>query len=308
MITLAYTAYGGFKAVAYSDVLQGVLMLAGLVILPIAGFYAVQGDVWEQLGAADARLLAVDGGLGFGVAGLIAIVSFIAVGLPFAGAPQMLTRYMAIRDPNEIPKARTISVLCILTFGVGAVMTGLVGRVLFPGLDDAETIMPTMARELFPAPITALFLVIVLAAVMSTVDALLILASSALVRDLLQRAAKVRWTDARFVTAGQIATAGIGVGAILFAFAEPQAIFWLVLFVQNGLASAFGPPVICALFLPGITKRGALAGMVGGFATTIIWATFIKPYVYDLFELIPALIVSFALTIYVSRATQPDAR
>ncbi|MFQ5548914.1 MAG: sodium/proline symporter [Woeseia sp.] len=302
-ITMAYTAYGGFKAVAYSDVLQGVLMLLALISLPIVGIYAIEGDFWQLVRQTDPALLDLTGGLGFGLTGLIAMVGFVSLGFAFMAAPQLLTRYMAIKSADEVKSAAWISTICIVLFDTGAVLTGMAGRVLFPELTDAETVMPTMARELLPPLVTGVFLVMVLAAVMSTVDSLLILASSAVVRDLMQKTFNVRWRDAQLASFGMFVTIAIGIGAIVFALAETKVIFWFVVFAMSGLAAAFGPPVICALFYKGITRQGALAGMVGGFTTDMLWITYVKPHTHDLVEIIPAMIVGFSLTFLVSRAT-----
>ncbi|MFQ6005600.1 MAG: sodium/proline symporter [Woeseia sp.] len=303
-ITMAYTAYGGFKAVAYSDVLQGVLMLLALVSLPIVGIYTIEGDFWQLVHETDPALLDVTGGLGLALPGLIAIVGFVTLGFAFMAAPQLLTRYMAIKSADEVKSAAWISTICILCFDTGAVLTGIAGRVLFPELTDAETVMPIMARELVPPLVTGVFLVMVLAAVMSTVDSLLILASSAVVRDLMHKTFNLRWQDAELARLGMFVTVAIGIGAITFALSESKVIFWFVVFAMSGLAAAFGPPIICALFYKGITKEGALAGMVGGFTTDMLWITYMKPHAYDLVEIIPAIIVGFSLTFLVSRATR----
>ena len=303
-ITLAYTAYGGFKAVAYSDVLQGILMLLALVSLPIVGIYAIEGDFWTVVRETDPALLDLTGGLGLGLPGLIAIIGFIALGFAFMAAPQLLTRYMAIKSPDEVKNAARISIACIIAFDTGAVLIGISGRVLFPELTDVETVMPTMARELLPPLVTGIFLVMILAAVMSTVDSLLILASSAVVRDLMQKVLNVRRKDEQLAKIGKFVTVAIGVGAIAFALSEIKVIFWFVVFAMSGLSAAFGPTVICALFYKGITKEGALAGMLGGFATDMLWVTFMKPHTHDLVEIIPAMIVGFGLIFIVSRLTR----
>lgn len=303
-ITMAYTAYGGFKAVAYSDVLQGVLMLLALVSLPIVGIYAIQGDFLQAVRETDPDLLDLMGGLGLSLPGVIAIVGFIMLGFAFMAAPQLLTRFMAIKSADEIKSAAWLSTICIILFDTGAVLTGMAGRVLFPDMPDVETVLPTMARELLPPLVTGVFLVMVLAAVMSTVDSLLILASSAVVRDLMQKVLNVGWQDAQLARFGMFVTVAIGVGAMSFALTEIKVIFWFVVFAMSGLSAAFGPTVICALFYKGITREGALAGMVGGFATDMFWVTFIRERTHDLVEIVPAVIISFALIFIVSRATR----
>jgi SSS family transporter len=188
---LFYTIVGGFKAVAYSDLFQGILMFGGLLLLPIVGIAAAGGwsELMAQLQAIDPALLKPMGNLGWSAAGIASTVGFIGVGLAFLGTPQLLTRFISARSRQEIEDGSVIAVICIVVFDVGAVFAGMAGRVLFEGLADPETILPTMSAELFPAVITGVFLVIVLAAIMSTVDSLLILVSSAVVRDV------VRWAS-----------------------------------------------------------------------------------------------------------------
>ena len=118
---------------------------------------------------------------------LIAIVSFVAIGLPFLGVPQLLIRFMSARDEGEIKKARVVSMVVMLFFTAGAVTAGVAGRALFPGLEDSETIFPVLSSNLFPEVIAGMLLVVVLSAIMSTVDSLLLLSSSAVVRDTYQK-------------------------------------------------------------------------------------------------------------------------
>ena len=160
-------------------------MFGGLLVLPIVGVVAAGGwtNLTTELQSTDENLLRPMGQYGFSVAGIISAVGFLAIGLGFLGSPQLLTRFMSARNQDEIVDASLISVICIMVFDSGAACAGMAGRVLFPDLADPELILPTMSAELFPGILAGLFLVIVLAAIMSTVDSLLLLASSAVVRD-----------------------------------------------------------------------------------------------------------------------------
>jgi len=306
-ITLFYTTVGGFKAVAYTDLLQGVLMAAGLVTLAVVGIIAAGGwlPLMGQLQEIDPALLLPMGSHGLSVPGLISAAGFIGVGLAFLGAPQLLVRFMAARSEQEIVSGSVVAVFCIILFDVGAVFAGMAGRVLFPGLKDAETVMPRMSADLFPPFITGIFVVIVLAAIMSTVDSLLILASSAVVRDLVQKLIRPALSERRLTRCGQWTTVVLGALAIPFALAQVQVIFWFVLFAWSGLATAFAPVVLCALFWKRTTLPGAVVGMAGGFLTTILWVLVLKGQFYDLYEMIPGFLVGMALTILVSLCTAP---
>jgi len=309
VIILFYTTVGGFKAVAYSDLLQGVLMFAGLLVLPIVGIAAVGGwsELTTQMRAIDPSLLEPMGRQGWSPAGIASTIGFIGIGLAFLGTPQLLTRFISARSENEIVRGSLLAVICIIVFDLGAVFAGMSGRVLFGGLADPETILPTMSAELFPAVFTGIFLVIVLAAIMSTVDSLLILVSSAVVRDVIQKVFDPDLTERQFSMLGKLTTVVVGIGALALALPEVRLIFWFVLFAWSGIGSAFGPAVLCSLFWKGTTRAGAIAGMLAGFAVTVLWALFWKQHFYDLYEMIPGFAAGFAVTIGVSLFTRPPA-
>ena len=308
-IVLFYTTIGGFKAVAYSDFVQGVLMLVCLITLPIVGVIAAGGlsEMFSALGAADPALLRPMGEFGLGPAGIASAIGFVAIGLAFLGSPQLLTRFMAARDQKQIIDGGKWAILCIIGFDIGAVFGGMAGRTLFLGLLDPETILPEMSTALFPPFFTGVFLVVVLAAIMSTVDSLLILASSVVVRDVVQKALGSSWSERRLSTLGKAVTVVIGVAGLAVALGEVRMIFYFVLFAWSGIASAFTPVVLCSLFWKRTTKAGAVAGMIGGFVVTVVWVIWFKERFYDLYEMIPGFVAGFACIIGVSMMTEPDA-
>lgn len=308
-VVLYYTTIGGFKAVAYTDLLQGVLMFGALLVLPIVGIAAAGGwsGMVEGLRAADPALLTPMGAAGLSTAGVLSAVSFAAVGLAFLGVPQLLVRFISARSRTEMPRAGLIAVVCIIVFDAGAVLAGMAGRVLFPGLADSETIFPAMASGLFPALFTGLFLVVVLAAIMSTADSLLILASSAVVRDVIQKIYRPDLSERRLSLYGKITTVVVGGAACLVALGEVRLIFWFVLFAWSGLAAAFVPPVLCSLYWRRTTLAGAIAGMATGFTVTIVWVLFFKAGFYELYEMIPGVIAGVGATVVVSLLGSPPA-
>ncbi|MDA1063732.1 MAG: sodium/proline symporter [Proteobacteria bacterium] len=306
-VITGYTLVGGYKAVAYTDVLQGVLMLAGLILVPVVAIYAGGGwgAVSANIAAQDPALLDLFSFTGDGLAGLVGVLSFLAIGLPFIGVPQLLARYMSARDDDELKKARWVSIFVMASFGLGAVTAGIAGRALFPGLEgsETETIYPLLSTELFPPLITGLLLLIVLSAIMSTADSLLLLASSAVVRDTVQCILGSRKSDERLAIYGKIATLVIGVLGVWLAFKVEALIFWFVLFAWSGLGSAFGPVVLCLLYDKKTTGPGVAAGMLGGFLTSVVWVVWLKPYTYDLYEALPGFVVGVIVTLLVSRLT-----
>jgi len=309
-IILFYTTVGGFKAVAWSDLLQGLLMFFCLLILPIVAIRAAGGwgAMIGTLQAEDPTLLEPLGGLGFSLEGLVAVAGFLAIGLAFLGSPQLLTRFMAARSTEALTRGSGLAILSILVFDVGAVMAGIAGRALFPGLADPETIYAVLGTELFPQVLTGVFLVVVLAAMMSTTDSLLILASSALVRDGMQMGFGMKYRERTLSRVGKGITVVLGAGAVALALTEARVIFWFVLFAWSGLAAAFTPVVLLSLFWKRTTRLGALAGMLAGFGVTVGWVLFLKASFMGLYEMIPGFVAGLLVTGLVSLRTQPPPK
>ena len=302
---IGYTFVGGYKAVSYTDVVQGVLMLLGLIAVPAAAIIASGGwgEVQSNLTLQDPSLVDMFAVSDGGKPVLIAIASFIAIGLPFMGVPQLLIRFMSARDDVEIKKARIVSMSVMLVFTVGAVTAGVAGRALFPGLEDPETIFPVISNNLFPEVISGMLLVVVLSAIMSTVDSLLLLASSSVVRDTYQKIIGTTKSEESLSNYGKLVTVIIGVVAVIMGIQEPRVIFDFVLASWSGLGCAFGPTVIGILYYKRITWEGVLCGMLGGFLVSVIWLTQFKADYYGLYEAIPGFTAGLILTFGVSWLT-----
>jgi len=219
------------------------------------------------------------------------------------GVPQLLIRYMSARDDGEIKKARIMSLVVLLFFTAGAVTAGVAGRALYPGLEDSETIFPVLSNNLFPPVIAGMLLVVVLSAIMSTVDSLLLLASSAVVRDTYQKIMGSTESDSVLSNYGKIITVVIGVIALVLGIQEPRVIFHFVLASWSGLGSAFGPVMIGILYYKRVTWAGVLSGMIGGFLVSVVWLTWFKADYHGLYEAIPGFIAGMVLTFAVSWLT-----
>jgi sodium/proline symporter len=286
VIIIGYTFVGGYKAVSYTDVVQGVLMLAGLIAVPLVAISAAGGldQMTATLHAYDPAFVDMFAVLDGSTAGFVAALSFAAIGLPFLGVPQMLIRYMSARDEMELKKARIVSIAVLFVFLFGAVTAGIAGRALFPGLEDSEQVFPTLASELFPPLLTG---------------------SSSIVRDTMQKMLGSPKSDATLAGYGKVVTVIIGVIAVFVALymAENKLIFWFVLFSWSGLGAAFGPVVLALLYDKRTTGAGIVAGMLGGFLTSVVWVQYFKAGAYGLYEAIPGFIVAAVATIVVSRIT-----
>ncbi len=309
VIILFYTVIGGLKAVARADFMHGLLMLLGLIALPIVAIAHCGGfeSMISALRSTDPDLLKIFGTYGLSTAGIISIVSFLGIGLAFMGAPQLFVRFIAARDQKELIYGKYVAILFILIIDTGAVLSGMAGRVLFPMLEDQELIMPTISSELFPALVTGIFIAIVLAAIISTVDSLLILLSSAVIRDVYQKILKPEATQKRIVFLGKLVTVIVGIAAFWFSLSESRLIFWFVLFAWSGIGCAFCPVVILSLFWKRTTRAGAVAGMCSGFLISIIWTIFFKAST-NLYEMVPGFIGSIIIIILVSLLTDPPEK
>jgi sodium/proline symporter len=277
LVVLVYIVSGGFVAVVWSDVFQGVLMVLGLVLLPVVGTCVAggMGPVVEGLRAQDPALLRLSLGEGTEV---LATLALLLIGLGYLGSPQLFVRFIALRSERELGRGTTVAIVWTLLAGVGAVLTGLVGRHLLvgPGAsvvglgNGGEDVMPQLVGHLFPALLMGLFIAIVLAAIMSTVDSLLVLAASAVVRDVYQKVMAPQTPDDALVGRSRVATfvlafAALAVALAVAASTPDRTVFWFVIFGWSGISATFCPTIILSLSWSGMTARGALASMVTGF-------------------------------------------
>jgi len=306
IIILFYIVVGGITAVARADFFHGLLMLAGLIVLPVAAIIHCGGfgPMVKTLQSIDPGLLRLSGPTGYDAAGVISLIGFLGVGLPFMGSPQLFVRYLAARDQRELILGKYVAILFILVADTGAVLTGIAGRAIFSSLEDQEHILPEVATELFPALLTGLFIAIVLAAIISTVDSLLILLSSSVIRDVYQKVLRPDVSQKRLVLLGKTMTVVVGLAAFWFSLSENRLIFWFVLFAWSGIGAAFCPVMVLSLLWKRMTKAGAIAGMCSGFLITMIWAAFFKSSL-NLYEMVPGFFGALILSIAVSLFTRP---
>jgi sodium/proline symporter len=279
-IVVVYTLSGGFVAVAWSDLFQGILMLLGLVLLPIAawlvlapppgtqGAFAALGEGYTSLWGA--------GGPDLGNA--LVISSYLAIGLGFLGSPQVFVRFIAIRGEEEIRAGRWVALAFTVVTDGGAVAIGMIGHALLVGAGgdfagvlgaDGERVLPELVAKVFPPVIAGLYVAAVLAAIMSTIDSLLLVASSALTRDVYQQLWRPDRLGRALTGLSRRVTLGLSVVALVIAIgvslvSPDRTIFWYAIFGWSGIAATFCPALILALFWPRYQVRGALASMLTG--------------------------------------------
>ena len=273
-VVAVYTLMGGFMAVAITDLIQGLLMSFVAVVLPLVGIAALGGfdGLWTAIGAHDPALLTMDAGK-TGTAFLFG-VAFAGFSWCFGylGQPHLLVRYMAIRSAKELPKAQAIAMGWVLISYWGAPMIGLVGlAVLGPNLENPQQVMPLLAIELLPGWLAGIMIAGATAAMMSTADSQLLVASATVVEDVYVKLFRPDTTPARLVVLSRVVTVVLTLVALVIAHLFTEQIYGTVEYAWTGLGASFGPALIAALWWRGTTRWGALAGIVGGLAGTIVW-------------------------------------
>ena len=296
-IIVFYTLMGGFLAVAWTDFVQGIIMLVTLVILPVVALQQVGGmdQLFQKVSEVDVNLLSPTAGRG-GWTLLTGIVGGLGIGLGYLGQPHVLTRYMSIRSSSEVGKAKSIAIVyAVLTYG-GALLMGIVAIAYFGSghFADPEKMMPALAMAVFPAWLAGILICGALAAMMSTADSQLLVTTSSVAEDVYHQSMNPRAKQSQLVFISRIVTLIIGAAAILLA-RLPSSIFDKVLFAWGGLGAALGPSLVLSLWWNKTTRNGVLAGMILGFVTVIVWDNFFKWT--GLYSLVPGFLLSWA-TIY----------
>ena len=296
-VIISYTLMGGFFAVAWTDLLQGILMIGTLVILPIAGFLELQGSEYTlsddllQIGESNASFTMGRGGL----AAVSVILGGLSWGLGYLGQPHLLIRYMAIRNPIDVKKARTIAILWALPGITGAFLIGLVALNYYGpeyfNYFDVEQAMPLLALELLPPVFAGLLISGAVAAMMSTADSQLLVSTSAITEDFIHQYLGINISNKALVRLSRFTIVILGLFAFGIAYLselQQRNIFGVVSYAWSGLGSAFGPALLLSLWWSDTTRKGIIAGLLTGFLTTIIWAN------TDLKLIVTERLVSFA--------------
>lgn len=329
-VILVYTFMGGFMAVCVTDFIQGMLMLVGLLVVPIIAYGIVGGDMTsliEQSGVAGGSVsflnIFEDNGkpLTF-----VQILSQLAWGLGYMGMPHILVRFMAVKDKKELKKSRVIAIVWVaLSLGM-AVLIGIIGRAyMYPtllgtaGADNTENVFIQMILKLFTeefslAFIGGLFLCGILAAIMSTADSQLLVTASAVSQDIFKGIIKKDASDKTIFRISRYTVVVVALLAVLIAWDPNSSIMGLVSNAWAGLGSAFGPIVLLSLFWKRTNLPGAIAGIVSGGLTVIIWDYI--PLVggqtlgaaTGLYSLLIGFFVSLALIVVVSLMTKEPSK
>ncbi len=328
-VVMLYITQGGFTAVVWSDVFQGSLMVIGLVALPIVAFLHVgsMDAITSTISAVDPHLLSWHGPGADGpssgswdIGTMVSIFGFMAIGIGFLGSPQVFARYISMKDTKQIAPGTATALVWTALADSGAVVVGLFGRAIFSPEQlsgNSDNILPVMALDLLPAFFAGAFIAMVLSAIMSTIDSLLVVASSAGVRDYWQKTKHPDMPDETLISLSRKVTVALSlvsfaVGIGIMAYDKEKGVFWTIIFGWSGIAATFCPTMILSLYWSKFTARGAKCAMIAGFLAVPLLKFAAPPllnsfgleaitgYLADLDVLLPSFVVGFAVAIIVS--------
>lgn len=300
-----YTFFGGFLAVSWTDFLQGSLMFLALLAVTAVGLESTGGltGLGISLENANPNLLnpftTIDGG----PLSWIVIVSLLGWGLGYCGQPHILARFMAISKPGDIGAARMIAMGWVSVALAAATLVGLVGIGLvsepLQGA-ESETIFMVLARLLFHPVVAGICLAGILAAVMSTADSQLLVASSAVSEDFYKGLWRPGAGQGELLWVGRLAVVAISLVAFYLARDPNSKVLDLVAYAWAGFGAAFGPAIVLSLYWNAMTRNGALAGIIGGGITVIVWKQ-LNGGLFDLYEIVPGALVSIFCIVLFSK-------
>ena len=327
VIVLIYIFIGGFVAAVWSDMFQGILMFFGLVLLPIVVWFSMDHGVGisEGLNAIDPTLTQIMGRSDDGLMNLFTILGFSMIGLGFLGSPQVYVRFMSIESEKEIDKGKWIALIFTLLTDAAAVTIGILARIYFTseGQDPevvlgngGENVLSMITNEFLPSILVAIFIAIVLSAIMSTIDSLLVLASSAITRDFYQKIFRPDLKDEDLTSFSRLVTVIMAVIALciailLYNLYPERKIFWIMIFGWSGIAATFCPVIILSLFWKGYSEKGAIASMITGFVSVIFFKFVVSnmegigAYFIELDVLAPSFLLAMIVGYIVSKIAPP---
>lgn len=295
VVIVAYTALGGFLAVSWTDVVQGLLMLLALIVVPATLVFEMGGltSAFEMIEQVNPDYLSPTAGVS-----LISFLSLIAWGLGYFGQPHILARFMAISSTDELGTARIIGLGWMVMTLAGAICVGFLAIGYFSTFHtgvmteaNAEKVFIELTQLIFNPWIAGVLLAAILAAIMSTIDSQLLVSSSSLTEDFYKAWVRPAASQAELVWIGRLTVGLIALIAIFIAYDPDNQVLTLVSYAWAGLGASFGPVVLFSLYWQRMTRWGALAGMVVGALSVVIWKPLTGGW-FDLYELLPAFLFS----------------
>lgn len=312
-VVVAYTLFGGFMAVSMTDFVQGCIMFIALILVPVVAIFDMGGvsPMLMEIESINADMLNLFTGFS-----LVAVISSMSWGLGYFGQPHIIVRFMAIRSEKDLPTARRIGMTWMIVSIIGALAVGLTGAAYISmnkmQLGDPETIFIFFSQVLFHPLITGFLLAAILAAIMSTISSQLLVTSSSLAGDLYHRFLRRDASQGEILGVSRLCVALVAAVAIALAHDRSSSILSLVSNAWAGFGAAFGPIILLSLYWKGMTRLGAISGMIAGAATVLLWIYLPievngKPLSSLMYEMVPGFIVATIVVLLVSKITPPPS-
>lgn len=306
IIIVLYTFLGGYKAVCWTDMIQGLLMMSALIIVPLV--------MLSNLGGYEAAISIVQEikpqnlSMGEGVS-LLTIISALAWGLGYFGQPHILVRFMSIRSTKEIPTATIVGISWMVISLIGACFIGILGIAYVHKfnltLQDPEKIFIVMSQLLFNPWIAGILLSAILAAIMSTASSQLLVSSSTLAEDFYRRIFKQDASSQMVMRLGRIGVLLVALIAFLISTDKNSSVLSIVAYAWAGFGASFGSVMLFSLFWSKMTRMGAIAGMVTGAVVVVAWKNYLAGALnFPIYEIVPGFVCASLVIIIVSLMTK----
>lgn len=304
---MVYVVIGGFRAVAVTDAVQGGIMFIGTMILLVAVIVAGGGipNIISDLSSENPNLITPFGFDG-GLTPLYVSSFWILVGVGVVGLPQVAVRAMSYKNARAMHRAIIIGTIVVGFIMLGMHLIGVFARPILPGIEVGDKVMPLIAMEVLPPWLAGIVLAAPMAAIMSTVDSLLLLVSSAIVKDVYINYIKPDAKEAAIKKLSFAVTALLGILVCIMALSPPDLLIWLNLFSFGGLEAAFIWPVVLGLYWAKGNRYGAVASMITGTASYILFHTF-YPNALGMNTVVLPIALSLAAYVSVSLLTEKHA-
>ncbi|OTZ39990.1 sodium/proline symporter [Bacillus thuringiensis serovar toumanoffi] len=307
-VVVAYTLFGGFLAVSWTDFVQGCIMFIALVLVPIVAFTDVGGvtETFNTIKQVDASHLDM-----FKGTTILGIISFLAWGLGYFGQPHIIVRFMAITSIKDLKTSRRIGIGWMTISIIGAMLTGLIGIAYYAKnnatLQDPEMVFVTFSNILFHPYITGFLLSAILASIMSSISSQLLVISSAVTEDFYKTFFRRNASDKELVFIGRLSVLVVAMIAVVLAYHPSDTILTLVGYAWAGFGSAFGPAILLSLYWKRTNKWGVLAGMIVGAVVVIAWVQ-IPSLKAIMYEMVPGFFCSLLTVIVISLLTKEPVK
>ncbi|EAL0329992.1 sodium/proline symporter PutP [Campylobacter coli] len=306
LIIVAYTFLGGYKAVCWTDLLQGLLMMGALIVVPAVMLYHLGGFGEAMAVIEEIKPNALSMGEGIGA---LSIVSALAWGLGYFGQPHILVRFMSIRSTKDIPAATFVGISWMVISLIGACFIGLLGIAYVHKfeltLQDPEKIFIVMSQLLFNPWIAGILLSAILAAIMSTASSQLLVSSSTIAEDFYKRIFNKKASNKTVMNLGRIGVLLVALVAFVISTDKESSVLSIVAYAWAGFGASFGSVMLFSLFWSRMTRIGAILGMITGAVMVVLWKNYLAElFNFPIYEIVPGFVAASAVIIIASLLTQ----